>query len=485
MADEEEKKAQPDSQEDVEKDAEEELPAGEEPEETEEKEGDDDEKIPLTVSVSDEGQCRKRVKIEIGADRVSKDIREGLKDIRSSVPLPGFRKGRAPTSLLSRRYGKKIREEVRATLVSGAVVQSLETEKIRAFSMPEFDEEALEKIEVDVGKALVFEFSVDVKPDIDVDNYVGLKAERPKVEVKKEEVDQELERILTQRGRVVPVEDGAVEYRDILVVNREYTYRKKVVHEEENETIPVPDEGSEMYKTMPFLKDMVGKKAGEVLERTFKFPDDFKVEEMRGRQGKQRIIVQDIKRLEIPEVDDELLEELGVKSEEELRSRISERLQAAKDAMADQIAENNIVDVLLETVPIDLPETVVEREVDQHIRRYEIRLRDQKVPEGEIEERIDKIREQSRKDVEKEFRAFFLLEEIARKEKIFTTEEDVDQRIEAMAANYGKWPSQMKEELEEAKLLDQLRGQLKEEKVKTFLREKAELEEGEEEGEGE
>jgi trigger factor len=380
---------------------------------------------------------------------------------------------------LARRFGKKVREEVRATLVSRAVVQSLETEKIRAFSMPEFDEEALDKIEVEVGKSLAFEFSVDVKPEIEVDNYVGLEVERPKVVVKKAEVDQELERILTQRGRVVPVESGVVEHRDILVVNREYLYRKKTVHEQENETIPVPEKGSKILTSMPFVKELIGKKAGDAVERPFTFPDDFTVEEVRGKQGRQKLVIQDIKRLEVPEVDEELLEELGVKSEQELRDRIQDRLTAAKDSLADQIAEGRLVDALLEKVPIDLPEAVVGREVDQHMKRYEIRLRDQKVPENEIQERIEEIRVQSRKEVEKEFRAFFLLEEIATKEKIFATEEDVDKRVEAMAVNYGKWPSQMKEELEEADLLGQVRSQLKEEKVRAFLRDKAKIKEGE------
>ena len=131
MAEEEEKEGTPSPEEEKTGEVEAAEDPGEGAEEPEEAEGEgtDEEKIPMTVSMEEEGHCRKKVKVEIPSERVSKDIKEGLKDIQSSVPMAGFRKGRAPTALLARRFGKKVREEVRATLVSQAVVQSLETER--------------------------------------------------------------------------------------------------------------------------------------------------------------------------------------------------------------------------------------------------------------------------------------------------------------------------------------------------------------------
>lgn len=455
-----------------------------EPEEVEEAEADDGEegpeedRIPLTVVVEDEAPCRKKLRVEVAPERVSEDIAKGLKDIRSTVPMPGFRKGKVPPSLLARRFGKRVKEEVRGTLVSQAMVQSLEQEKLRPFSLPDFKEEDLEKIEMVEGRPLVFEFSVDVKPDIEVSNYLGIEAERPKVAVERSEVDREVERMRRSRGRVAPVDDGPAQPGDVLVVDKVFTYRKKEVHREENATVVVPAEGSDLLKQIPWLGEFVGKTAGEEVEREFKFPDDFAAEAVRGKKGRQRMLIQDIKRLEPAELDEEFLKELGAESVADLESKIETQLQAAKDSLANQITEDRVVDALLVQIPIELPEGVVAREVDQYMKRYEIRLREQKVPEGEIAEQIEKLRSQRRQAVEKEFRAYFLLEEIARKEKIFITEEEVDRRVEAMAVNYGKWPSQMREELESGGLLDEVRNQLKEEKVKAFLREKAKLTEG-------
>ena len=219
----------------------EDTPEAEEPESPDtDEEAEAEDKIPMTVSVEDEGPCRKKVKIEIASERVDEDIRKGIQDIKTSVPMRGFRKGRVPTMLLARRFGKKVKEEVRATLVSESIGQAFEQKGIRPFSMPEFSDSALEEIVLDEGKPLVLEFSVDVKPDISVDNYMGIEVERPKVELEKDEVDKELDRIRQSRGRVAPVEGGKVEHGDVLVVTRIYTYRKKTVHKEENATLPIP-----------------------------------------------------------------------------------------------------------------------------------------------------------------------------------------------------------------------------------------------------
>ncbi len=451
----------------------------EEPEGDEPDAGEGEETIPMTVAVEEEGPCRKTVKVEIPPERVTEDIQKGLDEIRTSVPMPGFRKGRVPKALLARRFGKKVKEDVRATLVREGMSQSIEKEGLRPFSLPDFGEEDLEAIEVEEGKPLVFSYTVDVKPDLAVDNYVGLEVKRPKVEVSEEEVEKEVDNLRRRRARVVPVEGGEVQPGDTLVVDREYTYRRKPVHKEENVTLPMPEEGSDLYEKMSSLKAFLGRKAGETVQTSFSFPETFPEASVRGKSGQQKTTVEDIKRLELPDLEGEFLEDLGVASAEALREKIREQVKAAKDSMADRIVEERLVDALLDRIPIDLPGNVVEREVEQYMKRYEVRLREQKVPEADIQEQIGRLREQRRKTVEKEFKAFFLLEEIAAKEKIFATEEEVDRRVEAMAVNYGKWPSQMREEMENAGIMDEVRNQVKEDKVKAFLREKAKIEEGE------
>jgi trigger factor len=430
--------------------------------------------IPMKVTVEEAGTCRKKVRVEIEAARVGEDIRKGIEEIRTTVPMPGFRKGRVPKVLLSKKFGKRVLEDVRANLIA----QAIDQEKIKPFTMPELAESEIGKIEIAEGKPLAFDFVVDVRPEVKPEGYAEMEVERPRIEVSKEEVDREVERLRLRRGRVVPVEGGQVQVRDSVVVNREYFLGEEKVHAVENVAVLVPEDGSRLLERSPWLKEFLGKKQGETVETPVTFPNDFPVEAVRGKEGRQRFSLLDIKRLEMPALDAAFLEEFGVGSEEDLRSRLDKDLRAAKEALADRIVEDALVDRLIEKTPMDLPEAVVAKQVEEALGKMETRLKEAKVPEADLEARLKPLREERRKAVEKELRAYFLMLEIAKKEKIFATEEEVDGRINGMAMSRGKWPSQMREELEEKDLLDQVREQVREDKVKTFLREKAKIKEG-------
>jgi trigger factor len=440
--------------------------------------GEKKDEIPMKVAVEEAGTCRKKLKIEIEASRVDEDIRKGLEEIRTTVPLPGFRKGRVPRTLLSKRFGKRVLEDVRASLVAGAMPKAIDKEKIKPFSMPELSDKDIEAIQVQEGRPLAFEFTVDVRPEVALDQYTELEVERPKVEVSKEETERELESLRLRRGRVVPVEGGEVRVRDSVVVNREFFLGEEKVHSVENVALAVPEEGSRMLERSPWLKEFVGKKQGDVVETPLRLPDDLPAEAARGKDGRQRITLLDIKRLEMPPLNAEFLEEVGAKTEEDLRARIEKEIRAAKESLADRLVEDALLDQLLAKAPMPLPDAVVNREIEGGSRRFEERLKEMKVPAPEIEERMRKYRETRRASVEKEFRTWLLVEEVARKERIFATEDDVEARVGAMAASRGKWPSQMREELGEKGLMDQVREQIREDKVKTFLREKAKVREG-------
>lgn len=440
-------------------------------------EGDDDE-IPMDLKVEDAGPCRKKIAIEINADHVETEIDKGLDELRSTVAIAGFRKGRIPRSLLVKRFGQRVTEEVRANLISSAMKQAIEKEKLDVFSSPDFDDEALEKIVIEVGKPLAFDFAVDVKPKLDLGEYEGIEVKRPKVEVSPKEIDDEIERLRMRRAKVVPIEGGIVTYRDSVVANRDYLLDEEKIHGEENAFIPIPAEDSPLHEKMPWVKEFIGKKAGDFVERDFVFPDDFRVESARGKTGKIKAVIQDIKRLELPEFDEEFLSELGVPDLEGLKKMVGERITAMKDAMADRKLEEELVGKILEKTPVELPLSVIDNAVEGYAARYAERMKEQDLTDDKVEENLVSVRARKREEVEKEFRSFFLLDEIAKREKIFVTEDEVDRRVEAIAANYGKWPSQMREDLEEQGMLTELRNQIREEKVREFLRSKAKVTEG-------
>jgi trigger factor len=433
----------------------------------------EEEDAAFEILVEDTGPCEKKVSVEVPAEVVDEEIEKNLENVKTTMPMRGFRKGRIPKNLLVRRVGKRVREEVRANLVGRALKKALRGEEIKPIAYPEIDEESLS---VEDGKPFTFSFTVDVRPEVKIDNYVGLAVEKPAVSVVKKDIDQEVENLRMRFATLEPVEKGKIKRGDHLIVTMEYSLEGRPIRKQENLSMPLPKEkDADIYNVAPWLGELVGKKPGDTVETDYKFPDDFPHKKARGKGGTLRVSVEELKRARLPELDEELFGPLGVENLEALRTKIEEQLTEVRENQAKAEVEKALLDQLLGTVPIELPGRVIEKSLESQLHKAELRMRQLKVPEEEIPERLDKMKEERREEMVREFKAHFITEEIARKEKIYVTEEEVGARVELIAYNYGKWPQQVEQELEEKGQMDELRTTLKEEKVLSFLREKAKI----------
>lgn len=440
-----------------------------------------DEDASIEVTVEDAGPCEKRVSVEVPAETVSEEIRTNLDNLKTAMPVRGFRKGRIPRNLLERRYGKQVREEVRASLMSRGVSKALKDGNLEPLSYPEVDEEG---VTLEEGEPLRFTFTLDVRPEVEVKDYVGLSVSQPAVSVTDEEVEREMEHLRRRFGTLEPVEDGASRRGDRLVVTLEYFHDGSSVHRAENVSLALPeDEASAIYEQSPWVAEAVGRTAGTSYEADTEFTQEFPVEAVRGEKGRVSVTVEEVKRLRLPDWGKEIFEALQVEDEKELRERVAARIREARASQARSVVEKRLLEQLLEKTPVEMPERVIERSLESQARKAELRLRESSVPEEEIPEKLEQMRRDRREEMTREYKSFFLVEEIAKKEKIYVTEDDVRARVELLAYNYGKWPQQMEKELEERGMMDELRASLREEKVLAFLREKAEItEEPEEKG---
>jgi trigger factor len=357
--------------------------------------------------------------------------------------------------------------------MSRGVVKALKDESIRPIAYPEIDESV---VEIEDGKPLRFSFTLDVKPDVKIEKYTDLEAERPVVEVTDDEVEEEVQNLLRRMAVLEPAGDAEADYGDHLVLSMNYLLDDKKIHGEENVAMPLPeDKESEIFKVAPWVLETIGKKAGDEIKTEYKFPDSFPQKKARGKTGQVSARIDSVKRIKLPDLGEELLKTLEVESEEELRDKIRSQISDFKNSSADKEVEKEILNQLLESVPIDLPERVIEKSLESQAKKAELRLRQSKVPEEEIPGKVEEMRQNRRDEMIREFKAFFIIEEIAKREKVYVTEEEVQARIEVLAYNYGRWPQQVEQELEEKGLMDELRANLKEEKVLSFLREKAKI----------
>ena len=188
------------------------------------------------------------------------------------------------------------------------------------------------------------------------------------------------------------------------------------------------------------------------------------------------IKVQDVKRHVLPELDEELAKDLDYDSVEELREEVQEQVERKAEAEASEATDRLIVDALIEAAPFELPEDVVKEEISQRLDRTQATLRMRGAGEEEVEKKLAEARVDERAVVEREFRSGFLLDTIAKKEKVFVTENEVKERIAQMAASYNRSPEEMEEYLEQRNLLGSVRGSMREQKVMKLLRNKVKIE---------
>ena len=382
--------------------------------------------------------------VSVDGETFEKAINKIYKKQVKSINIPGFRKGKAPRHIIERMYGKEVfYDDAMQECYPDALYDASQEQGIEIV--------AVENLEiVEAGKeGFTFKASVIVKPELEVDGYIGIEVTKPSTEVTEELIDKEIESVRDRNSRMVTVEDRAAEMGDTTVIDFE------------GSVDGVPFEGGKAEKFslalgsgnfIPgFEEQVVGHTTGEEFTITVTFPEDYQAEELKGKEAEFKIVLHEIKTKELPEVDDEFVKDVSEKEtvaeyREELRETIAKRLvdEAEKDV------DNQISDKLVELAQGEIPEAMYERQVDEMVRDFENRLHSQGLNIGLNEYLqymgmdMDSLRNVYRADAEKMVKRKLVLEAIARKENIEVTEEDIEKEFADLAELYKIEVAQVK-----------------------------------------
>ncbi len=437
--------------------------------------------MPLTLELTDFssevaeiGPCKLSLKFQVPQEKVALKIDEKYKELNQNVSIPGFRRGKVPRKLLEKRYGKTVMEEAKLDIVNACYEKVVEDKKLNPVGEPQID---LEKIELKEDAALAFEATVEVKPTFELKEYAGIEAKRPKVEVSDLDVGLAVDRVRETKANMVPVSTGECQVDDILVVDEELLVDGNSIEKHENVRIPVNDGNSIMGRPCPELKStLLGAKAGDTRTLKVTVPEEHKDAALKGKEGEVRLTVRDIKRIQLPELTEAWLKSMDFDSLDEFKEEIRRRVKAEKEKAADEVVEERILEELRRRHEFPIPEGLITANVDRVLARTHIDLQGAGMSEEKIQEHLEANREASRGTVGTYLRNRYLLEAIADKEKLYVTEDEVEERIQRIAVASKKWPHEVKEQYENEGLLPVLRGKMREEKVLVLLREKAKVE---------
>ena len=412
-----------------------------------------------------------KLEVELDEERVEDALDEAYQKVVKKVDIDGFRKGKVPRSLLEKRYGEEVlHKDALDILIQQGYYEAVQEADIDPIEQPEITDAHIQG-----GEPATFTAEVEVKPEVELGNYTDLDVEPEEVTVEEEDIEQELETRRQQHAQLVGVDRETVEEGDFVTIDYEGYVNGETFEGGSAEDYNL-EIGSESF--VPGFEDqLIGVETGAETTVEVTFPENYQSDDLAGEDAKFEVQVKDIKRKEVPELDDEFAKDLGFETLDELKADIEEDLAAEAEEKADRAYENELVEAAVENAEVDVPEVMVEEEIDNMLQGQKMQMQQQGFDFDEYLEMTgmdeEALRNNFRGQAAERTKSNLILEAIAAEEGIEVTEEEIDEKVEEIAQNQGQDqdPEQIKAFLQMQGQLDQLKEGLQMEKTMEFLKE--------------
>lgn len=384
------------------------------------------------------------LKITAPAAEVNAGYKKAVKKIADQANIPGFRKGKAPRAIIEMHYGKEaVKQEAFEIVANKAYSEALDQEKLIPVSDPKVEESTFEE-----GKDMELTIKVTLKPEPELGEYKGLHVEKKEVEVTDEQVDAQIKDMMSRDAKMVVAEEGAViEKGDFAIIDFAGTVDGEPFSGGEGKGYPL-EVGSNSF--IPGFEDqLVGLSKGDSTDVEVTFPEDYFVKDLAGKEAIFKVNIQDVKRKELPELNDEYVaSKTDFKTVEELRANYKERMQKAAEANAKAEYEHELIDLVVANAKFSVPEIMIEDKISQMVEEMKMSLESRKMSLDMYMQYtgldMAKIRENQRPVAEENVKTDLVLDAIAKAEDIQVDMADVDAEIAAISAQHGASPEEVK-----------------------------------------
>lgn len=384
------------------------------------------------------------LKITAPAAEVNAGYKKAVQKIADQANIPGFRKGKAPRAIIEMHYGKEaVKQEAFEIVANKAYSEALDQEKLIPVSDPKVEESTFEE-----GKDMELTIKVTLKPEPELGEYKGLHVEKKEVEVTDEQVDAQIKDMMGRDAKMVVAEEGAViEKGDFAIIDFAGTVDGEPFSGGEGKGYPL-EVGSNSF--IPGFEDqLVGLSKGDSTDVEVAFPEDYFVKDLAGKEAIFKVNIQDVKRKELPELNDEYVaSKTDFKTVEELRANYKERMQKAAEANAKAEYEHELIDLAVANAKFSVPEIMIEDKISQMVEEMKMSLESRKMSLDMYMQYtgldMAKIRENQRPVAEENVKTDLVLDAIAKAEDIQVDMADVDAEIAAISAQHGASPEEVK-----------------------------------------
>lgn len=375
--------------------------------------------------------------IEVDAETFKKGLDQAFKKVSKDVQVPGFRKGRIPRNIFENRFGvESLYQDAIDFVLPEAYTNAVAESGIEPIDQPNIDVGEIEK-----GKPVVFTAEVEVKPEVTLGEYKGLEVEEQSVEITDEDVEKTIEELREKQAELVVKDEGEIEEGNTVVIDFEGFKDGEAFEggKGENHSLEI---GSGQF--IPgFEEQLVGKKTGEELDVELTFPEEYHAEDLAGQEAVFKVKIHEVKVKELPELDDEFAKDVDEEIEtlDELKAKKKTELEEQKKQAVESEKRETLIQKVSENAEVEVPEVMVETELDQMMREFEQRLQQQGMTlemytqfSGQDEEQF---KDQMREDAKKRVKTNLVLEAIVKAEELEVSEEDVNAELKKMSEMYG------------------------------------------------
>ena len=422
----------------------------------------------INFEVEDIGKSRVRIHFTIPVETVKVATEKAFNEIKPRAAIRGFRPGKAPRQLIENQYGAAIRSRVLDNLLPEAYYIAIKQKNLRPVADPSFDSVQFEK-----GQPLTFNATVEVIKEFNLPEYKQIAIKKSEI---KEPADDEVMQVLESHRQYLakyePVEDREVREGDFVIIDivQDIEGRKS---EQKNQMVEMNKE-----KTLPvFVENIVGKKPQEKIEFDFTLPEDYKNKKIAGKTIHYSINLLEIKKKTLPELDDDFAKETGMADTiEKMKEQVKNSIQEDNREKARLQEENQIIEYLVNNTEIEIPPSVLHAQTEDNYRRILQYSFYAGATKEELIEKKEEIQKTASEDSVKQIKTFLILQEIAEREKIDVSEDELNARIADVAETKGMNVADYKKQLEDKKEeKNSIRNRLLREKVIKYLYDNAKI----------
>ena len=413
-----------------------------------------------------------KITVEVPSEQFEEAIKTAYNKNKGRFSIPGFRKGKAPLAMIEKMYGSEVfYEEAVNIVLDDTYGDAAEESKLEIVSRPEID-----LVQVEKGKPLIYTATVAVKPEVTLGQYKGVEVERATAEVTDEDVEKELKKVQEQNSRLLTVEDRPVEDGDHTIIDFEGFV----------DGVPFDGGKAEDYSLVigshafidTFEEQLIGKSIGEECEVNVTFPEEYHAKELSGKQAMFKVTVKEIKVKELPELNEFAGEVSEFETLDEYKTDLRAKLLETKEKQAATENENRVVEKVVEDASMDIPEPMMEYQIQNMINDYARRMQGQGMSFSDYMKytgmTADRLKDQARPQAEKTIRTRLVLEAVVKAENIQVTDEKLEEELQKMAGTYKMDISQVKSRMGEQGI-KQMREDLAVQEAVDFLVAEAKL----------